>query len=262
MHHARKSLAMALGLGLAFAAASSSQALTTFASYAADPSVVQNMSWTNTGFSSGTLANLAGDADGEAGVTDTRFSFLIGGLPTDLAADFQLNATSTSPAGAAFGILLVQPGITGGFSFTYDGPTTTINGVLFTHGANLLSGTFENVFITGIDGAGLASAQGETFTTGPLTFSSDFLVIDNTADEGLSIALNSILAPLHIKGPGDALANFRSSTLGNFSADSVSMGGGGGVPETSTWIMILAGFAGLGAVLRRGKGKVSLSPAI
>ncbi len=248
--------ATAICLALALGATSTAQALTTFAEYGAVPTAVTNLSWANTGFSAGTLANVPGDSDGEAGVTDTVFSFLIGGLPTNLAADFDLSATSTSPTVVAFGVLLAQPGITGSFHFTYDGATTTIGGVKFTHGANLLSGDFTNAYIQGIVGGGVASAEAEINTLGPITFTSDFLTFDPLGDEGISLAFNSVLAPLHVNGPGDTLANFKSSTTGNFSADGVGGGGGGGTPEPATWIMMLIGVGGMGAVLRRAKSIV------
>jgi hypothetical protein len=249
---------VAFGLALTLGATSSAQALTTFASYGADPAAVTNMSWTNSGTSEGTLANAPGDSDSEAGVTDTVFSFLIGGLPTNLAADFDLSATSTSSAAVAFGVLLAQPGISGAFHFTYDGPTTTIDGVHFAHGANLLSGEFDNAFITGIVGGGVASAQAEIITTGPINFTSDFLTFQTPCcgDEAISLAFNSVLPGLHIGADGQ-LAHFSSSTTGNFSADVLTArGGGGGTPEPATWIMILVGFGGLGAVLRREKRMV------
>lgn len=239
--------ALTLGAAAALCAASSAQALTTFASYTEVPSAVTNIMWTNTGFSAGTLANFPADGS-EAGVTDTSFNFLIGGLPTNLAADFTLSASSTSPALVAFGVLLVQPGISGAFSFTYDGPTQMIGTRLFAHGANLLSGTFTNAYIQGVMGGGTGSTNAEMNTLGPITFTSDFLTFgpDNKA---IAIGLNSIFPPLHINGPGDSLASFTASSTGNFSADTVSITGGG-TPEPASWALMLIGVGAVGFAVR------------
>lgn len=247
VHTAASALAMSFALTLG--AASSAHALITFASYAADPAAVNNVSWTNDGAGSGTLANAPMDSALESGVTDVTFSFLIGGLPTNLPADFDLSATSTSTVAVAFGVLLAQPGITGSFHFTYDGPTQAVGGVLFTHGANLLSGSFDNAFISGILGGGVASLNAEVLTTGPITFTSDFATFGG-GDDGISLALNGVLPGLHVSSDG-VLAGFNASTTGNFSADEATGGGGGGVPEPATWAMMLVGLAGLGAALRR-----------
>jgi hypothetical protein len=238
-----------MSFALTLGAASSAQALITFASYAADPAAVNNVSWTNDGAGSGTLANAPMDSALEAGVTDATFSFLIGGLPTNLPADFDLSATSTSATAVAFGVLLAQPGITGSFHFTDDGPTQAIGGVLFTHGANLLSGSFDNAFISGLVGGGVASLNAEVINTGPITFTSDFITFGG-GDEGISLAFNSVLPGLHI-APDGLLASFNTSTTGNFSADEATGRGGGGVPEPATWATMLVGLAGLGAALRR-----------
>jgi hypothetical protein len=52
---------------------------------------------------------------------------------------------------------------------------------MFTHGANLLSGMFANAFITGVVGGIAGTLQGEINTTGPITFTSDFLLFQSHA---------------------------------------------------------------------------------
>jgi len=241
-------LSSAIAVVAGFAPAA--HALTTFATYTADPNAVANMSWTRTGFSAGTLANVPGDSDLEAGVTDVSFSLLVLGLPTHLNADFDLSASSSSPAAVAFGVLLAQPGISGSFHFTYDGPSMLIGGVLFNHGANLLSGSFDNAFISGVAGGAVASAQAEINTLGPITYTSDFLNF-GPGDEGLSIALNSITPTLHIIASGDTLASFQTSATGNFSADVVTSenpAGGSDVPDAGSTIVLL--FSSSAALIR------------
>ncbi len=254
--------AAVLFFGFMACMAAPAQAQVTFASFeAADSS--SNISWTNTGFSSGSLTQLSGDSDGEGGVKDVTFSFSAFGLPTNLAADFDLTSTSTSPAVTAFGVLLAQPGITGGFHFTYDGPSKKIGGVMFNHGANLLSGTFTNAFITGIVGGGVASLQAENNTTGPINFTSDFLLFQNPCcgDEAMSLAFSDVTPALHINSVGDTLASFDTNAAGDFSADVVAKTPQGGVPEPTTWAMLMAGFAGVGAALRRRRSTQFTDPA-
>ena len=94
------------------------------------------------------LTNIPADYGKEAGQTDVMFNLVTGKLHVVLPADFSVSATTTSPVFVAFGVLLAQPGINGSFQFTYDGPTRTIQNVVFTHGANLLSGSFDNAFIS------------------------------------------------------------------------------------------------------------------
>jgi hypothetical protein len=244
-------------------ASAPAQALT-FASFGA-VDLTNNLAWTNTGFSVGSLTNIPNDSHFEGGVTDVSFSFLEFGLPGNLDADFDLSATSTSPAVVAFGVLLAQPGISGSFHFTYDGPDTVIDGFLFLHGANLLSGTFTNAFISGIVGGDAASIQSELYTTGPITFTSDFLTFQDPCcgDETMSLNLNGVTPTLHINAQGDTLASFDSNAGGEFAADVVAETAphGGGVPEPATWTLMLIGFGAAGAALRRRARSQSVAAA-
>jgi hypothetical protein len=210
-----------LAVGMVVCLAVPGHALT-FASFRPETrpsSSENNLAWSNTGSSTGSLTNIGNDK----GRTAVRFDFKAFGLPSNLTAHFDLTATSTSSAAVAFGVLLVQPGITGVFHFKYDGPNTVIGGVMFKHGANLLSGTFDNAFINGIVGGVPGSLQSEITTTGPINFTSDFLRFQSPCcgDEAISLAFNGITPTLHIDG--NFLGSFSASTTGNFSADVVAL---------------------------------------
>ena len=47
-----------------------------------------------------------------------------------------------------------QTGVTGSFSYTYSGPSGTVDGFALTTGENLLSGTFTDAWIQGNGGTG------------------------------------------------------------------------------------------------------------
>ncbi len=51
-------------------------------------------------------------------------------------------------------------------------------------------------------------------------------------------------------------ANFAPVTVGNIQAD---LGGTGGVPEPTSWALMILGFSGVGAIVRRRRSQVSLA---
>jgi hypothetical protein len=76
-----------------------------------------------------------------------------------------------------------------------------------------------------------------------------FLTFDPSGDEGLALGLTSLAPPSHLSN--GQLADFTAVSQGAFSADLITVrGGGGGVPEPATWGIMLVGLAIIGVALR------------
>ena len=226
------SIAVGLG-GAAYAA--------TFAEYDASSSLA-NLSWTQTAPDAGTLTTT-----GDGASAQTVFSFLKPGTATlkELPALFTLTASSTSAATSAAGFL-IEPDVSGTFSFTYDGPA---NSKIAT-GADLLSGTFTGASISGPAGGSTGSVQDAIISGGTVSFTSAFVKFAPTGDKALSLSMTSVL-PGFSAAAGGAPSSFTGVSTGSFASDIRSGGGAGGVPEPATWAMMLVGFAGIGLVARR-----------
>jgi len=183
------------------------------------------------------------------GATNVHFSFLALGL-TDLQfvpVKFTLNTTVASGSPATFTPgpnTWTQTNVNGGFSFIYTGVTKTFGAIQVLHNANLLSGAFTDAWIQGNGGTGstnLSIGNGGAFTS----LTSDFNLgnVDPSSEE---FALNLLgVTPAFGAKPGKALKSFRANGGGNFSLEILS------VPEPATWTMMLMGFGGMGAMIRR-----------
>lgn len=105
--------------------------------------------------------------------------------------------------------------------------------------ANLLTVTFSGATLAGAGGSGaLFGSQ----PSGTVTYTSDFLDFSGATVGDFSIGLSGIT-------PGFGASFWTSDSVGTFASD----GGGGGneVPEPATWLMMIMGFGGVGAVMRR-----------
>jgi hypothetical protein len=224
----------------------------TFAEYGATSSAA-NLNWTlSSNLTSGTLATTGFGASAK-----TSFDFLTTGLSAlgNLPATFTLNATTASNDPAVTGLgQIAEQNLSGTFSFIYSGLTPLIVGShTFTTGANLLSGTFTGAEIVGPNNGSTGSIQDAILSGGTVTFTSAFEKFSATGDKGLSLELTSVL-PFLGAAEDDALNSFTAVSTGSFASD-IASGGGAGVPEPATWAVMLIGFGGIGAAIRRGRAK-------
>ena len=244
-------LAMAAGASLSVVSAANA---VTFADYGATDSF-NNLQWTQSDNGlSGTLSAVGGVSD----VAAVQFSFLTPSLASlaNLPASFTItgNAPLIDPAIPAGGFL-IQPNLSGSFHFTYTGAADLVVASHTYHtGANLLSGNFTGASISGPVNSTAGSVLDATSSGGDVTFTSDFLQFAPTGDKAFALELTSIADPLHAN-PGNSLDSFGAVSTGSFQSD-LSITGGQGVPEAATWALMIVGFGGVGAMLRRRRHSV------
>jgi hypothetical protein len=208
--------------------------------------------WDN---SSSTLSTTA--ADGSAGMTPVRFSFVDAALQsaglTNLLANFSLTAT-VSPGNPAqqFGGISVQPGLTGSFAFTTT-QNLVVNGTTYNAGSVLLGGSFNSGFIQGAADTG--SVNGSTaIPGGSVSFTSAFLDLSKATSESFALTLLDAV-PDFGGTTGGEVDSFNAASTGNFSASGVTVAP---APEPATWALMIIGFGGMGVMLRNRRRMLSL----
>lgn len=213
---------------------------------------------------SGTIFTISAGNSTIPGPTDVVFNFLIGGLPQAVKAKFTLFGATNSAVqqvGACPGptCFLIQPNITGSFSFTANG-NQTIGSYTIPDGTNLLSATnYTGALIAGVRGGNAAGFTGTDPAGGTITYTSDpmfGLDFSTTMVRDFSITIGSISQPsgtqvgFNAKAyntvPTAALTTFRASANGTFGSEPSPS-----VPEPATWALFVAGFGMVGLQVRR-----------
>ena len=159
-----------------------------------------------------------------------------------------------SDAATTSGNTLTQGGISGSFSFLYEGAAPlVVGGHTYLTGTNLLSGTFSGANLSGQTGGSTGGLNDSVFGGGNVVFTSGIdpsqLSFATGGDEGLSLAFNALNHPFSAN-PGSTVNSFKATTTGNFAAD-LSAGGGSGTPEPASWALMMLGVGGIGVALRR-----------
>jgi len=230
--------------------------VTTFANYS-QATGGKFIRWTQSAAGTGgSLFTSATSLGTTPGAEDTFFTFWDTPL-VNLNAKFTLMATVPNGHIATLsGGRLTQANLGGEFSFIYSGADFSYGGVNFVHNVtNLLHGVFTGGSISGNRGATSGSADDATTSLGTITYTSDFYDFAD-GDRDFSIALTGITSGLNALptagAPTRALRNFNASSGGQFSAVLA-------VPEPATWALMLMGFGGMGALLRRQRHAAALA---
>ncbi|MFL5296277.1 MAG: PEPxxWA-CTERM sorting domain-containing protein [Phenylobacterium sp.] len=225
-----KTLLAGATAALALAAASSAGAITTFATYTqVDPSL-KPFTWTATTSGGGTLT-----------ASNVAVTLNIAGFGTQSAL---FNFTGTIPNGNPAvidggGTSLIETGLNGSFSF-FNGAT------------NLLSGSFTNGLLS-VEGTS-GNARASTVTGDSITYTSSLVPAATLgAPRDFSFALTGA-TPSASQTTGGAIGSFVATGSGNFSATPVAR-----VPEPASWALMIVGFGGMGAALRRRRTKVAFA---
>jgi|SRR5579871_4103757 len=189
--------------------------------------------------------------------TQSVFDLLVaanGGTPIPgITADFTFNATTTQAA-ATVGSVLIQGGFSGSFSFTYEGATPlVINGLSYSAGTNLLTGTFTNATLTGnlngSSGAVFDSGPGNTSGVSNIYYTSSVVSFVNDSANDLALTLTSVSPSFGVTN--GHLNGFGAVGTGSFSSDPVPLVNGGiPAPELGTWGMMVMGFGLIGGTIR------------
>ena len=202
-----------------------------------------NFSYIQTSATTGTFGTTTSPTGGY-GATTVKFNF-DSGLGVDdfqnLAANFTLfaNASGVALPPPGPGATYTQEDLNGTFSFIYSGPTQIIDGKTLTAGDNLLSGSFNNAWIQGV-GTGGSFTDEPTNTGVVFNVSSKFVGLSTV--EGGDFSFDLTNATGIGASAGKTLNSFRASSSGTLDIT---------VPEPSTWALMIMGFGGAGALLRR-----------
>ena len=249
---ALSTFASATVLAVTLAVSAAPAQATVFAQFTPD-TAARDYRWINNAASDngtgGHFFSIATQSSTVAQGVATHFSFLDPALSVlaFIPATFTVDATASSgnPASQNTGGVWNQTGLNGSFSFKYTG--TTVNnfmgsGINLVHNSNLLSGIFTNAWIQGAGGSGsfnLANSNG-----GSATYSSDYENFADVSPGSEEFAFNLLsTTPNFGAKPGKALKGFRANGGGNFSFTPV--------PEPATWGLMIAGFGGVGMLVRR-----------
>ena len=123
----------------------------------------------------------------------------------------------------------------------------TISFLRASDSANLLTLTFSGATLAG--GGGSGALFGST-PGGTVTYTSDFLDFTGQSAGDFSLALSGIT-------PGFGASFWSGDSTGTFASD--SGGGPNVVPEPGTWTMMILGFGGVGALMRRRRQALALA---
>ena len=225
----------AAGAGIAACAAlvacapsASAQATQTFAQYFQQDTTQQTFTLTNNGASST--------------ITGTAQIFFIYGVPNTFGATPTLATLNFSAGGANL------PTTSGGLA-TERFNTYSFSITANSNGGNLLSGTGNNLDLTGGVGQNASTLQVSTPPSGDVVFTSDYVSFDTSTARNFSIAMSSV-TPAIAFDPNGYLRGFDAATSGTFAKNAVVPNA---VPEPGLVSFALTGGAGMVGMVLRGR---------
>ena len=179
----------------------------------------------------------------------------VAGLPADLTGlqDAHLTVDFLSNVGTtASGLSRSQVFATGSISLIRD--TAAAEG-LGTR-TNLLTVTFTDAELDASQGAGAFTFKSNALSS--ITYSSDFLNFAKVITKDFSFSFSGA-NPTFQAAPGSSSRSMRFSGTGTFASDPAPVIPG--VPEASTWAMMMVGFGVAGAALRTSRRSKELFAA-
>jgi hypothetical protein len=167
------------------------------------------------------------------------------GLPVNLdgVLSFSNAGTTTAATETTSGGFetITQGGYTGSFTETYHGNDQTVDGVSLVKNVTvLLSGTFDNGVLTGVDSFPPPVGVSGTFDADVTSYYSPFAAF-GVGGVDLNLLLSHGSAAW-ILAPGNDVKTVTTTASGTFSAS---------IPEPAAWSLMLVGAGMLGAGLRR-----------
>lgn len=114
--------------------------------------------------------------------------------------------------------------------------------------ANLLTVEFSGALLTGI---GTSAALQSADPPGSITFTSEFFDFTDSTMEDFALSFSG----LNNEGVAAPFGSptWTAGSTGTFASDLDVIPGGGVVPEPAAWALMILGFGGVGAMLRRGR---------
>ncbi len=199
------------------------------------PETHPQLTWTGVGAGFGTLASAPG-AKATLYFTDPAFSAFSGLTGTT----FTLLGVADAGSGGTLvnnGTTLTEKGINGHFEFK--------------HGSTvLLGGNFTDGWLQGAIGGN--SGNFNNSAAGSVTFYSDIAgLLTNLSDESMGFTLTGVSPTFAVKS-GHLKTFTAKSTSGSFDATRA-------VPEPATWGLMIMGFGGIGAMIRRRRTSAALA---
>lgn len=222
--------------GLGAATASAAADLSTFAQY------TQIGRSNNLGFTQS--ASQTGRTFATNGAPTVNFSFLDSGFTTVAFFTFSGTVADGNPATVTGPSEYQQDGLNGSFSFLSK-TGFMIDSVNYAAGTNLLSATFSDAAINSTGTCG--SVSNSTLLGHSIVYTSSVLDVDAFTGKDVSFTLTSA-RPAITATAGHSLSNFSASSTGSFA--------GATVPEPSSWALMLLGFGGIGAIVRRRRSSL------
>jgi hypothetical protein len=252
--------AAAIAASIAATATPADAAVVLFASFDTGTSNASNLDWVKSG-NSGHLFTTATATGTTLGAAAVKMTFL--GDPAlpdfdSLKAKLTLNATVTNTPARFDGSTYSQTDLDNGtFSFVYAGPSESLDGFTLVQNVTvLMSGTFNDAWISGAGGVGgldVTVANG-----GSATFFSNIYDLSNSVpgSDEFSLHIGAVAPHFGAVNPSTGCTATGCTHVGNTVLNSFRGHAGGdfqfaAVPEPSSWALMIMGFGGAGAMLRR-----------
>ncbi|MGZ3377451.1 MAG: PEPxxWA-CTERM sorting domain-containing protein [Phenylobacterium sp.] len=254
--------AAVLAASIAAAAVPAHAAEVLFASFNTGTSNALDLDWVRNG-DSGKLFTTATPTANSVGATAVKFTFL--GDPAlpdfdSLKANFTLSANVVNTTSEFDGSTYTQTGLDNGtFNFIYEGTTQVLDGFSLVHNVtSLLSGTFNNAWLQGAGGVGGLDVS--ISNGGNAHFVSSIYNLSHVVpgSDEFTLHLGNVSPNFSAVNPSTGCVANVCSHIGNTDLNSFRAHIGGDfqdfqltVPEPTTWALMIMGFGGAGAMLRR-----------